>query len=93
MGASVNLVTKSGTNSLRGQVYEWFRGAKLDANNYFDAEGRPAQARLQRQPLRRGGRRSHSRSRTFYFANFEANPFQVPSPATRERPHREDAQW
>ena len=41
MGASVNLVTKSGTNSLRGQVYEWFRGADLDANNYFD-KPRPA---------------------------------------------------
>ena len=42
MGASVNLVTKSGTNSLRGQVYEWFRGADLDAPNYFDKKaGRP----------------------------------------------------
>ena len=58
MGASVNLVTKSGTNSLRGQVYEWFRGATLDANNFFDAQGRPPQARLQGQPIRRRGRRS-----------------------------------
>src|SRR5687768_2250040 len=36
MGAVVNLVTKSGTNALRGQVYEWFRGSTLDAKNYFD---------------------------------------------------------
>ena len=62
MGASVNLVTKSGTNSLRGQVYEWFRGATLDANNYFDKQGRPPQARLQGQPLRRRGRRADRRA-------------------------------
>ena len=36
MGAVVNLVTKSGTNALRGQAYEWFRGSTLDARNYFD---------------------------------------------------------
>ncbi len=82
MGASVNLVTKSGTNSLRGQVYEWFRGAKLDANNYFDQKlGRPKRDyNDNRFGAAVGG--PISRSRTFYFANFEANPFQVPSPAT-----------
>jgi pimeloyl-ACP methyl ester carboxylesterase len=82
MGASVNLVTKSGTNSLRGQVYEWFRGAKLDANNYFDEKaGRPKRDyNDNRFGAAVGG--PITRSRTFYFANFEANPFQVPSPAT-----------
>src|SRR5947209_148671 len=34
MGAVVNLVTKSGTNALRGQVYEWYHGSTLDAPNY-----------------------------------------------------------
>ena len=33
-----------------------------------------------------------ARSRTFYFANVEANPFQVPSPVTLTRADREDAQ-
>jgi len=86
MGASVNLVTKSGTNSLRGQVYEWFRGAKLDANNYFDQKnGRPKRDyNDNRFGAAVGG--PITRSRTFYFANFEANPFQVPSPATRTVP-------
>src|SRR5688572_5358814 len=80
MGAVVNLVTKSGTNALRGQVYEWFRGAKLDAKNYFD--------RINNRPKRDyddnrfGGAVGGpiKSNRTFYFANFEANPFQVPSP-------------
>ncbi|MEP6893748.1 MAG: TonB-dependent receptor, partial [Gaiellaceae bacterium] len=80
MGAVVNLVTKSGTNALRGQFYEWFRGATLDARNYFDrAANRP---KRKYDDNRFGGAiggpiRSN---RTFYFANVEANPFKVPSP-------------
>jgi hypothetical protein len=86
MGASVNLVTKSGTNSLRGQVYEWFRGSDLDAPNYFDKKnGRPKRDyNDNRFGAAVGG--PIARSRTFYFANFEANPFQVPSPATLSVP-------
>jgi hypothetical protein len=82
MGASVNLVTKSGTNSLRGQVYEWFRGAKLDAKNYFDAKaGRPKRDyKDNRFGAAVGG--PISRSRTFFFANVEVNPFEVPQPVT-----------
>ncbi|MGH9373459.1 MAG: hypothetical protein ACRD15_18205 [Vicinamibacterales bacterium] len=41
MGATVNVVTKSGTNNLRGQVYEWFRGSKFDASNYFFTRSAP----------------------------------------------------
>src|SRR5688572_17063417 len=80
MGAVVNLVTKSGTNTLHGQVYEWFRGSKLDARNYFDKRaGRPNRDYEDNRfgaavggPIRA--------NRTFYFVNFEANPFKVPSP-------------
>jgi hypothetical protein len=80
MGAVVNLVTKSGTNVLRGQVYEWYRGATLDAQNFFDKRaGRP---KREYQDHRFGGAIGGplQSSRTFYFANFEANPFKVPSP-------------
>jgi hypothetical protein len=82
MGATVNVVTKSGTNTLRGQVYEWFRGAKLDASNYFDAKAnRPKRDyKDNRFGVAVGG--PISRSRTFYFANVEANPFEVPQPVT-----------
>src|ERR1051326_435652 len=34
-GAITNLVTKSGTNSWHGDVYEFFRNDVLDANNFF----------------------------------------------------------
>ena len=35
-GAVVNIVTKSGTNSLHGGFFEYFRNNALDARNYFD---------------------------------------------------------
>ena len=80
MGAVVNLVTKSGTNALRGQGYEWFRGASLDARNYFDKRaGRP---KRDYEDNRFGGAVGGPirANRTFYFVNVEANPFKVPSP-------------
>jgi hypothetical protein len=82
MGATVNLVTKSGTNNLRGQVYEWFRGAKFDAKNYFDEKaGRPKRDyKDNRFGAAVGG--PIARGRTFYFGNVEANPFEVPQPIT-----------
>src|ERR687897_64089 len=80
MGAVVNLVTKSGTNALRGQAYEWYRGAALDSQNFFDK--RANRPKRDYEDNRFGGAvggpiRSN---RTFYFANFEAHPFKVPSP-------------
>ncbi len=86
MGATVNLVTKSGTNNLRGQVYEWYRGDKLDSGNYFDEKaGRPKRDyKDNRFGAAVGG--PITRGRTFYFANVEANPFEVPQPVTLSVP-------
>src|ERR1700682_5465811 len=35
-GAIVNIVTKSGTNAIHGDFFEYFRNNALDARNYFD---------------------------------------------------------
>src|SRR5215469_531535 len=35
-GAVVNVITKSGTNSLHGNVYEYFRNKALNAQGYFN---------------------------------------------------------
>jgi hypothetical protein len=35
-GAVVNIVTKSGTNAIHGDFFEYFRNNALDARNYFD---------------------------------------------------------
>jgi Carboxypeptidase regulatory-like domain len=40
-GSVVNVITKSGTNSVHGDLYEYFRNTVLDAKNYFDLAGRP----------------------------------------------------
>ena len=39
--AQVNASTKSGTNQLRGSVFEFLRDSKFDAKNYFDPKDRP----------------------------------------------------
>jgi hypothetical protein len=43
-GANVNVVTRGGTNSLHGSVFEYFRNTALNANNFFlnrDHNARP----------------------------------------------------
>ncbi len=81
MGAAVNVVTKSGTNRLTGQAYEWFRGSGLDTQDFFDkAAKRPKRDYTDnRFGVAVGG--PILRNRTFYFANVEVNPFEVPTPA------------
>ena len=60
-GGQINVLTKSGTNSFDGSVYEFHRNDALDARNYFDAG---EQAGLPPQPVRRHGRRTdRARSR------------------------------
>jgi hypothetical protein len=80
MGAVVNLVTKSGTNVLRGQAYEWYRGSALDARNFFDK--RANRAKRDYEDNRFGGAAGGPirTNRTFYFGNFEANIWQGPQP-------------
>jgi hypothetical protein len=40
-GAVVNIVTKSGTNAIHGDFFEYFRNSALDARNYFDSASSP----------------------------------------------------
>jgi hypothetical protein len=49
-GAVVNATIKSGTNTVRGSVYEFFRNDALDANNFFsNALGAPKPKRERNQ--------------------------------------------
>src|SRR4030088_1043156 len=44
-GGVVNAISKSGTNAFHGDVYEFFRNQKLDANDFFlNASGQPKPA-------------------------------------------------
>src|SRR5712691_7456841 len=96
-GATVNVVMKSGTNSLRGTAYEFYRSDKLSANDFFlNRAGRP------RAPMsynRYGGSLGgpvllpgySGKDRTFFFVAYEGlrdefpepDQFTVPSEAMR----------
>ncbi|MGH9854202.1 MAG: carboxypeptidase regulatory-like domain-containing protein, partial [Blastocatellia bacterium] len=70
-GAVVNATIKSGTNAIRGSVYEFLRNDALDANNFFsNALSAPKPVRKRNQygaaiggPL--------IKNRTFWFADYE----------------------
>ncbi len=40
-GATVNIVTKSGTNAIHGSAFEYFRNGALAARNYFNTAAQP----------------------------------------------------
>ena len=56
-GAIVNIVTRSGTDELRGDAFEFFRNDALDARNFFEFTSHGS-APVQPQPVRRIDRRS-----------------------------------
>jgi predicted porin len=70
-GAVVNAVIKSGTNSLRGSVYEFLRNDSLDANNFFsNALGAPKPKRERNQfGVAAGG--PVVKNKTFWFGDYE----------------------
>jgi hypothetical protein len=67
-GASINIVTRSGTNQFRGGVVEFFRHRALDARNAFSTG---AEAPFQRHQF--GGHVGGPavRNRTFFYATYE----------------------
>jgi hypothetical protein len=68
-GGQMNVITKSGTNSLRGSAYEYHRNDALDAANYFDVAGKPDFVRNQFGGAAGG---PLMRDRLFYFVGYEA---------------------
>jgi Carboxypeptidase regulatory-like domain/TonB-dependent Receptor Plug Domain len=90
-GGVVNALSKSGTNGFHGDVYEFLRNAKLDANDFFlNAAGQPKPVYRRNQfgaavggPIRK--------DRTFFFFDYEgirqaqgvSVPATVPSDAAR----------
>lgn len=73
-GASVNVVTRSGTNRVRGSVFETFRDESLDAANYFsprDDNGRPIKAKLDFNDYGASIGGPILRNRLFFFGGIE----------------------
>ena len=68
-GGQINVLTKSGTNSIRGSAYEFHRNDALDAKNFFDVAGKPEFTRNQFGGSLGGPLRQN---RLFYFVGYEA---------------------
>jgi hypothetical protein len=83
-GASqINVVTKSGTNTVHGSLFEFFRNNDLDARNFFDPAVKP-ELRLNQFGGTIGGpveipKLYHGRNRTFWLFNYEGVRERVPS--------------
>ena len=93
-GASINVVTKSGTNRFKGSVFETFRDESLDAAEYFaprDEQGKRIKGQLNYHdyggsyggPVRRG--------KLFFFSGIEFKKLnRVDGPFRRTMPTRAD---
>src|SRR5262244_1777103 len=70
-GAVINILTKSGTNEFHGNLYEFLRNDKLNANDFFaNKSGVPrAKYRQNQYGASLGGR--IKRDKTFFFGDFE----------------------
>ncbi len=69
-GAVINIVTKSGTNTLHGTAAEYFRNDSLDARNYFNTGSQPKATFHNNQY---GGSLGGPivRDRTFFYGDYE----------------------
>ena len=76
-GAQVSLITKSGTNSYHGALYEYHRNTITSANDYFTktAELNSGQANVPNKLIRNvfgvAGGGPIQKNRLFFFANYE----------------------
>ena len=84
-GASVIMTLKSGTNNFHGNVFEFLRNEKLDANGFFANRAGAERAALRRNifggtlggPLRR--------NRAFFFVDYEGTEQHNAGPAPAKR--------
>ncbi|MDQ6758558.1 MAG: TonB-dependent receptor [Acidobacteriota bacterium] len=88
-GGIINLVYKSGTNTLHGSMFEFLRNSVLDANDFFSNANRIALGSFKRNQFGAslGGpvllpRIYNGRNKTFFFADYEGLRQRSAAPAT-----------
>jgi hypothetical protein len=69
-GGVVNAITRSGTNTFHGSVYEFLRNSGLDARNYFEVPTDP-KASFKRNQFGGSIGGPVIKNRTFFFADYE----------------------
>ncbi len=71
-GAAIIVNTKSGTNTIRGTAYDFFRNDRFDSNNYFAKQQNQPKPTNQQNQFG-GNLGGHIvRNRAFFFGDFEA---------------------
>lgn len=70
-GSYINIVTKSGTNTLHGTVYDYFRNNILDARNFFATTGPAPEFRFNDFGANVGG--PIRKDKSFFFVNYEGS--------------------
>src|SRR2546429_656674 len=73
-GGVITAVTKSGSNELHGNLYEFHRNDNLDARNFFDRKSKPDDPRLPEFKRNQFGATLGGpiiRNRTFFFGGYE----------------------
>jgi hypothetical protein len=91
-GAQVSLVTRSGTNSFHGTLFEYLRNDKLDANDWFsNQQGLPkSEERINDFGGVVGG--PIVKNRTFFFASYEGQRLRLPDTTLTTVPSVADRQ-
>jgi hypothetical protein len=69
-GAIVNIATRSGTNELHGEAFEFFRNDALDARNYFNVPPAPKSS-FDRNQFGASVGGPIVKNRTFFFGSYE----------------------
>jgi hypothetical protein len=70
-GAVVNATIKSGTNTVRGSLYEFLRNDRLDANNFFSNALGAAKPKRERNQFGAAAGGPLVKNRTFWFGDYE----------------------
>jgi hypothetical protein len=81
-GAVISNVIKSGTNAFRGNVFEFYRDSKMDANEW--SNNRSNAAKPQRRQDIYGGTLGGPlmKNKLFFFANYQGTRFDAPGSET-----------
>src|SRR6202140_5048123 len=70
-GGVVNAITKSGTNSIHGDVYEFIRNSALDSRDYFSRSGNIPLAQFRRNQFGAAAGGPIIKDKTFIFGDYE----------------------
>src|SRR3989442_1010939 len=74
-GGVINAISKSGTNAFHGDVYEFLRNDRLDANDFFSNRAHQPRPILRRNQFGAAGGGPIRKDRTFVFGDYEGIRF------------------